>query len=1035
MSLDAMGGGVEYSKVEGAYQPGPFTGMGSGTSAGGMSGVVQGGYDYGIASAPILTEPMPAHDVSPGAPMTSPSMQPPQVHIPARPQASRRQSEVSFRAPSAPRDEPYTHSLPFSLVHPGEFVGQTNVSSTTHSIRSLSPSRLPQAKPTAPTSLSLIHVTPQIQTPIPTPEIQHLLQYLPDVQSGNLMIDAFFKEVNWRYGLREKWLSITCSQMWSELQNPSPSHQLNPYWLCLFFSILACSQSLESLPPNARQPSTYDSDTYYLCALTARRIAEDRYFSSSNTTLGLGAPRSSPADGCLFGCLAIPLLCDFLSARGRMSEAWKLMGDGVRVAQSIGLHRDPGSPVWQEMPEEERDLRRRAWWGLYIWDRLLSYILGRPQMIRSDNCDVAKPSSFDTKGRKDSFNLSRIVMIQLADLVSEILDQCMSVTHATWTILAEMDSKFEIWEMSIPAELRPGTTPEQDIILFVGLSPLEIKKFSRHRYMITTWYRLTRLKFYTLIIKRHQQSASTTSRVESPSPIPESVAEKCVRLALELIKYQCDTFDRMRRTKSGENWLGENWYFEGCLSVFEAAVALLLALTKFPTTFFVPPGAAVVEESKVGLKLEYEEMTRVISRVMDVFSEVVVSQKNFDSGSGEVKEGRRAEIASKALDTLQVLLKEHWWKLDPRMEQGRLIRDSPAHLSPRRTGSNPAAGMVGSGPGLPYSGTGYAGGSTMGPVYAPQQPAQLPFRTQSQQISPVQAYSGLVSPSTSETMPSPSSIQQQLQYQVEPNVYGSTAQYPMTTGTYPPSVIPPPPFKNLPVSAGSLSYPQYSPARAPEAPSVASPPGVVQSSPYDYQPQNYFSSIDTPTSYPFPFTPVSNHGSNQSLDQNHSQQQSYQRVPQRPFNPAPYPTQPSPRQSASTSAYAYNSGSSVTTSGSNSASSGVQVPPARTIRSSPGVPPPSQGMKMIHYVAPGSTTTSTTTASGAGIMGSLGAGTMSFSVSGMSQESSLPDPRFQSAQQMQSRSTQSPQESRIVLSEFMGRTTPTGDGGPTGYYR
>jgi hypothetical protein len=190
------------------------------------------------------------------------------------------------------------------------------------------------------------------------------------MQSGNLLIDAFFKEANWRYGLPEDWFSTTARQMWTDTQGPSQSHQLNPYWLCLFFSILACApQPPEVSTPNARLPNTFDSDTYYICASAARRIAEDNYFASSNTSSGLGASHSSPTDGCVFGCLAIPLLCDFLAERGRVSEAWKLIGDGVRTAQSIGLHREPGGPSWQEMPEEEMILRRRAWWGLYIWDR------------------------------------------------------------------------------------------------------------------------------------------------------------------------------------------------------------------------------------------------------------------------------------------------------------------------------------------------------------------------------------------------------------------------------------------------------------------------------------------------------------------------------------------------------------------------------------------------------------------------------------------------------------------------------------------
>lgn len=161
-------------------------------------------------------------------------------------------------------------------------------------------------------------------------------------------------------------------------------------------------------------------------------------------SLDVGIPPSSPVDGSAMVCLAIPLLCDVLAERGRVSEAWKLVGGGIRAAQAIGLHRDPDNQMWQEMPEEEKDLRRKAWWGLYIWDRyvamcskssfrlgvdifggsrLLSHALGRPQMLRGDICDVVKPSNAEGKGRKNSFVLSKMVLIQLGDLASEILDK------------------------------------------------------------------------------------------------------------------------------------------------------------------------------------------------------------------------------------------------------------------------------------------------------------------------------------------------------------------------------------------------------------------------------------------------------------------------------------------------------------------------------------------------------------------------------------------------------------------------------------
>jgi hypothetical protein len=581
-----------------------------------------------------------------------------------------------------------------------------------------------------------------------------------------------------------------------------------------------------------------------------------------------------------------------------------------------------------------------------------------------------------------------------------------------------MDAKFENWESGIPPEFRPGTTPEQEIIHFVGLSQSEIKTYTRHRYMITTWYRFTRLKLYTLALKRHQPLVSTATRIESPGPI-RTFAEKGIRFALELIKDQCDTFSRMRRTKSGEKWLGGNWYFEGCLSLFEAAAALLLVLTRFPTTFLAPPGAKLAEDTKTGLRLEYEEMSRVISRVVDVFSEVVVTENDLASNSGE-KEGKRAEIASKALDTLQVLLREHWWKLDPRLDQTASTQAidnsaefstsaSSAQSSPRRAGLSPPTGAVGSGPGLPYDASGYGDVE----MY------------HSQQIGNTQAYSGLVTPLT-ETTPSPLSMQQH-NYQVQPSVYGSTGHYPMATGTNFPSYIQPP-FRSPPLpTPDTTSYPQYSQGPTPEAMPPMIHPLNPSLSPYDYQPENYsfntdFSSIAETSVYttPFPFTPMSdpsqavgrdqNRSSvyqNQNQSQSQSQPQEYhpQRMPhrhQRSFSTSTQPI-PLPPNSAA-SAYAYDPSSSSS---------------SRPMRSSPGVPPPSQGMKMIHYVAPGLATTTTTTASGMGVIENS---TGTFTVS----------PQEPSRQQ----------QSTIGLSDLMGLKTPTGtpgdQGGDTscsGYYQ
>lgn len=147
---------------------------------------------------------------------------------------------------------------------------------------------------------------------------------------------------------------------------PRPhGQQINPNWLSLLFAVLASAPTMTSFPEaTARDRNIESSDEFFMCAMTARRIAEDDHLNKPSLSLMVSA-----ADGTVLSCLAVPLLCSYLSERGRVSEAWKLVGSGLRNAEAIGMHRDPEWKKWQVMSTDEILLRRRAWWGLVIWDK------------------------------------------------------------------------------------------------------------------------------------------------------------------------------------------------------------------------------------------------------------------------------------------------------------------------------------------------------------------------------------------------------------------------------------------------------------------------------------------------------------------------------------------------------------------------------------------------------------------------------------------------------------------------------------------
>jgi hypothetical protein len=54
----------------------------------------------------------------------------------------------------------------------------------------------------------------------------------------------------------------------------------------------------------------------------------------------------------------------FLTELNCKSAAWTWLGSTVRIAQDIGLHRESGP--WSVV---EGEMRRRVWWGIYVWDR------------------------------------------------------------------------------------------------------------------------------------------------------------------------------------------------------------------------------------------------------------------------------------------------------------------------------------------------------------------------------------------------------------------------------------------------------------------------------------------------------------------------------------------------------------------------------------------------------------------------------------------------------------------------------------------
>lgn len=86
--------------------------------------------------------------------------------------------------------------------------------------------------------------------------------------------------------------------------------------------------------------------------------------------------------------------------RKRHRASWVRIGIAIRLAQQLGLMREPDSTL----PLEEQEERRRIFWSLYLLDRLVSCGRNQPLAIADDSCHLRLPSDELTWRTSQTYN-------------------------------------------------------------------------------------------------------------------------------------------------------------------------------------------------------------------------------------------------------------------------------------------------------------------------------------------------------------------------------------------------------------------------------------------------------------------------------------------------------------------------------------------------------------------------------------------------------------------------------------------------------
>jgi transcriptional regulatory protein GAL4 len=84
---------------------------------------------------------------------------------------------------------------------------------------------------------------------------------------------------------------------------------------------------------------------------------------------------------------ALLLLSNYAQKRDKPNTGWNYLGLAVRTAISLGLHKE--FPSWNITPLQ-REIRRRVWWGVYIFDSGAAKTFGRPMLLPKEGSIDAK---------------------------------------------------------------------------------------------------------------------------------------------------------------------------------------------------------------------------------------------------------------------------------------------------------------------------------------------------------------------------------------------------------------------------------------------------------------------------------------------------------------------------------------------------------------------------------------------------------------------------------------------------------------------
>ncbi|KAI0924799.1 hypothetical protein AcW2_005572 [Taiwanofungus camphoratus] len=249
--------------------------------------------------------------------------------------------------------------------------------------------------------------------------LRTLFWYLPPADEAAELRQIYFTHAAWMYNPVS--LAQFNEQAFYVFYNPSAAPQMDDpllaHQLALMFIVLA----IGSLMDLARPAYNIEAEKYHQLARAA--LFQSPLFEEPT----LNAVQT----------LYLMAFYLFLSERHGtgVGTRWAFMGLSVKLAVSMGLHRDAGR--WN-VEEKEIQRRREVFWEVYSYDLLQSFTLGRPPSFSLAHVDCKKPRLEDPCN-EETFHWWKHKFT--SECMNSVYDQAFGAKTPTHNTVLQLDRK------------------------------------------------------------------------------------------------------------------------------------------------------------------------------------------------------------------------------------------------------------------------------------------------------------------------------------------------------------------------------------------------------------------------------------------------------------------------------------------------------------------------------------------------------------------------------------------------------------------